>query len=202
MRLFGKKKKALPEGPSIADNSRNLEARIQALQGKVAESEADLKTLRDAIRSSRGSTQKMHKQKMMQILKRRNMYAAQLEQLSATQCNLDQVTFSAETIQTTLDSYGALRKANEMQKLQMKKIDLDDLEDAMEDMQDMLMDVGEMNEIMSRSYAVDDIDEDDLEAELAELDQEMLEDDFKSSNLNAPVYLPSKVQDEPAFEHS
>lgn len=202
MRLFGKKKKAEPEGPSIAENSENLEKRIQVLKAKVNECDTELKTLRDSVRSSRGMTQNMHKQKMLQILKRRKMYANQLEQLSSTQFNLDQVAFNAENIQTTIDSFNALKKANEMQKQQMKKVDLDALEDAMEDMQDMLLDVGEMNEIMSRSYAVDDVNEEDLEAELAELDQEMLEDNLRSSSLKAPVYLPGQAQDEPVMEHS
>mmetsp|Transcript_9490 Transcript_9490/g.18327 ORF Transcript_9490/g.18327 Transcript_9490/m.18327 type:complete len:204 (-) Transcript_9490:4718-5329(-) len=202
MRLFGKKKKEEPEGPSIAENSENLEKKIQVLKAKVGECDAELKTLRDSVRTSRGMSQNMHKQKMLQIMKRRKMYAQQLEQLSATQFNLDAVSFNAESIQTTLDSYNALKKANELQKQQMKKVNLDALEDAMEDMQDMMMDVQEMNEIMSRSYAIDDINEDDLEAELAELDQEMLEDNLRSSSLKAPVYLPGQVQDEPVIEHS
>jgi charged multivesicular body protein 5 len=84
----------------------------------------------------------------------------------------------------------------------MKKLNIDHLEDVMDDMNDMQMDMEEMNEIMSRSYAIDDINEDDLEAELAELDQEMLEENMKSSSMKTPVYLPGQPHDEPLIEHS
>jgi charged multivesicular body protein 5 len=202
-RLFGKKKEpALPEGPSLGESSDNLERRIQVLKGKIEECDGELRKLRELVRTARGMTQNMHKQKMMQIMKRRKMYAGQLEQLSSTQFNLDQVAFNAENIQSTIDSFNALKRANEVQKQQMKKLNIDHLEDVMDDMNDMQMDMEEMNEIMSRSYAIDDINEDDLEAELAELDQEMLEENMRSSSMKTPVYLPGQAHDEPLIEHS
>jgi hypothetical protein len=201
-RLFGKKKEpALPQGPSLGENSENLEKRIGVLKGKIEECDSELRKLRELVGASRGMTQNMHKQKMLQIMKRRKMYAGQLEQLSSTQFNLDQVAFNAENIQSTIDSFNALKRANEVQKQHMKTINIDDLEDTVDSMQDMQYDVQEMNEIMSRSYAIDDVNEDDLEAELAELDQELLEENFRGSSVKAPVYLPGQVQ-EPMIEHS
>jgi hypothetical protein len=57
------------------------------------------------------------------------------------------------------------------------------------------MDTEEINEIMSRNYAVDDIDEDELEAELNDLDNEMFEENMQGHN-SVPSYLPSVPAEE------
>jgi hypothetical protein len=189
-KLFGKKKEpALPEGPSLEEHCANLEKRIGVLRGKIEGCDSELRNLRELVGTSRGTTQNMHKQKMLQIMKRRKMYAIQLEQISSTQFNLDQIAFHGENIQSTVDSFNALKRAIEIQKQHMKKVDIDDLEDTVDSMQDMQYDVQAMNEIMSRSYAIDDINEEDLEAELAELDEELLEKNFRGSSVKTPVYL-------------
>jgi hypothetical protein len=44
---------------------------------------------------------------------------------------------------------------------------------------------------MSRNYALDGLDEDELEAELNELDNEIFEDNLGAGELSVPSYLPS-----------
>ncbi len=54
----------------------------------------------------------------------------------------------------------------------MKDIDLDELADLRDDMEDMKYESEEINEMMNMDFGLD-VDEDELDDELAELDDEM-----------------------------
>lgn len=54
----------------------------------------------------------------------------------------------------------------------MKDIDIDELEDLRDDMEDMQADAEDMNEMLNRDFGCE-IDEDELDEELAELDDEI-----------------------------
>lgn len=52
------------------------------------------------------------KQKALQILRRRKMYDQQLGQVQNQQFNVDQVAFTTESIQDTINTVQALKAAN------------------------------------------------------------------------------------------
>mmetsp|Transcript_34030 Transcript_34030/g.30818 ORF Transcript_34030/g.30818 Transcript_34030/m.30818 type:complete len:86 (+) Transcript_34030:461-718(+) len=54
----------------------------------------------------------------------------------------------------------------------MAKIDIDELEDLRDEMDDMTYESKQISDLLNRDYAVD-VDDDDLDAELKELDDEM-----------------------------
>jgi len=70
----------------------------------------------------------------------------------------------------------------------MEKIDLDQLEDLRDEMDEMIWESKEINELLNRDYTVD-VDEDELDAELKELDDgmfmEMLENKDKAQDKTA-----------------
>jgi|Transcript_9401 hypothetical protein len=70
---------------------------------------------------------------------------------------------------------------------------INEMEDIMDDMEELMIDTEEMNEIMSRNYGVE-IDEGELEDELAALDDEILDDYMGNNQINAPSYLPQPQQ--------
>ena len=113
------------------------------------------------------------KQKALQILRRRKMYDNQLGQVMNQQFNVDQVAFTAESIQDTMNTVQALKAANVAQKQQMKNFDQDELEDLFDDMADMMAESNEIQECMGRTYDVD-FDEAALMGELDELDEEIV----------------------------
>ena len=57
----------------------------------------------------------------------------------------------------------------------MKNINIDQLEDLRDEMDEMVMESKEINDLLNRDYTVD-VDEDELDAELKELDDEMFFD--------------------------
>ena len=62
----------------------------------------------------------------------------------------------------------------------------------MDNMADLQMDQEEINDVMSRNYALEGMDEDDLEAELDELDNEIFEDNLRGNSMSVPSYIPTQ----------
>ena len=66
-----------------------------------------------------------------------------------------------------------MKAANEAQKIEMKKFDMDQVEDMFDDMADMMADQEEIQEMMGRNFGVE-FDENELMGELEELDEEII----------------------------
>ena len=193
MRFFGKKKPEPVKGPSLDEANSGMEVRIKSIKEKIQDCDKELAQLREAIRTSRGSSQTMNKQRAVQILKRRKMYSSQLEGLMGTQFNVEQMSFATQNIQDTLITVGAMKEAHKLQTQQIKNLKIGDIENIMDDMADLMEDTEEINEVMSRNYACD-IDEGDLESELDELDNTDFMEDLNKDSLAAPSYLPAPVE--------
>mmetsp|Transcript_241 Transcript_241/g.886 ORF Transcript_241/g.886 Transcript_241/m.886 type:complete len:198 (-) Transcript_241:482-1075(-) len=106
------------------------------------------------------------------ILKQKKMYEKQKEATMNQQFNVDQIMFAQDSLKETVSTVSAMKDANKALKKQFKQINISKVEDLQDDMSDLLEQAEEVQNALSRSYATDDIDEADLEAELA-----MMEDD-------------------------
>lgn len=198
-RIFGGKKQPGPPAPSLDDTNQSMEKRVQLLRAKVDDCDKELSALKEAIKKTKGTAQSLNKQKAMQVLKRKKMYESQYQNLTAQQFNVEQMAFNAQGVQDTIMAVGAMKSMHNVQKQQMKQLNINEVEDMMEDMQDLMLDTEEINEVMSRNYSLEGIDETELEAELAELDEEILHEDINAGELKVPSYLPSapvKASDE------
>merc|ERR1719265_2624902 len=86
------------------------------------------------------------------------------------QFNIDQIKMAQEGLKETADTVTAMKGANKELKKQFKSIKIDQVEDLQDDMADLLEQAEEVQATLGRSYNTDDIDEDDLEAELAAME--------------------------------
>lgn len=68
-----------------------------------------------------------------------------------------------------------MKEANKVQKEQMAKFDMDEVEDMFDDMAEMMADQEDIQEMMGRNFGVE-YDEADLMDELNELDEEIIGD--------------------------
>jgi hypothetical protein len=168
-----------------------MDSRSTVLRKRVEECDKELAQLKTQILNSRGNSQTLAKQKAMAVMKRRKMYSNQLEMLLGQQFNVEQVAFNQASVQDTINTVSAMKQAYTVQKAQMKQIKIGDVDKLMDDLHEQYLDMEEVNEIMSRNYGVDDIDEGELEDELNALDVEMLEDNLGRESLEVPSYLPS-----------
>eukprot|EP00826_Nyctotherus_ovalis_P045490 TRINITY_DN5040_c0_g3_i1.p1 TRINITY_DN5040_c0_g3~~TRINITY_DN5040_c0_g3_i1.p1 ORF type:complete len:184 (+),score=71.25 TRINITY_DN5040_c0_g3_i1:250-801(+) len=162
--------------------------RANLIQAKVNECTKQLNEVKEMMKTQKGVAYKSSQKKALMILKRRKMYEAQLNSILNQQFNIDQVQFTSETIQSTLDAAAGMKQAADAQKNAMKNLDLDKLEELQDDMQDMMDDQEEVQEILGRDYAVDGYDEAEVEAELEELDGDIVNEKLEGNK--APSYVP------------
>ena len=96
--------------------------------------------------------------------------------------------FTSESIASTIETFAALKEATAVQQQEMKKLDMNKMEDLFDDLADMMADQEEIQEVMSRSYQVE-YDESELLDELAELDEDIVNEQL-SDGFNVPSYVP------------
>merc|ERR1712217_1000480 len=100
------------------------------------------------------------------------MYESQKEKTMAQQFNVDQIMFAQDTLKETAGTGSAMKDANKAMKKQFKQINIDQFEDMQDDMADLLEQAEEIQSALGRSYNTDDVDEADLEAELAAMEDD------------------------------
>lgn len=177
-RLFGKSKPKV-EAPTLSDTSQGLSNRMTDLDKKIAGLDNELRRYKEQMAKANAVQKKHIKKRAMDVLKRKRMYEAQRDQLASQQFNIDQTSFAIETVQAAKTTVTTMQAAAKSLKKENKKINLNELEDMQDEMEDMLEDVGEISEILGRSYGVpDDIDEEELDAELDCLEEEWADEGF------------------------
>jgi len=108
------------------------------------------------------------------------MLEKQRDGLAQQSFNLEQTAFTIDSLKSTKDTVAAMKEG-------YKAINIGKIEDLQDDLADLMIDAEEINEVMGRAYGLpDDIDEGDLDAELAALD----EDEFAvEEHDEVPAYL-------------
>ena len=99
------------------------------------------------------------------VLKKRKMYDNQLKNYMSQQMTLDQVAFTAESIQNTIEMGTMMKEVVENQKNVMGTLDIDKLDDLRDEMDELKYESDYMNELLNRDYEID-VDEADLDDEL------------------------------------
>ena len=120
-------------------------------------------------------------------------YENQYNCLMNQQFSLDQVQFAQETIQNTIDTSAVLKQAVGVKKDMMKNININELEDLQDQMAEMVEDTQEIQDIMSRDYAIGEMDQGELDAELDALDEAVVNEKFGEGE-KAPSYLPEAAK--------
>lgn len=112
--------------------------------------------------------------------------------------NLEQVRDTKYMQQDNIAMAQNLRTANQELRAAQQHIDVDEIEDLQDDMQEALEDANDVQEVLGRSYDVDNIDETELMAELDELEEDSL-NYATGDSLSTPSYLqPSAIEAAPA----
>eukprot|EP01111_Echinosteliopsis_oligospora_P008463 TRINITY_DN2414_c0_g1_i1.p1 TRINITY_DN2414_c0_g1~~TRINITY_DN2414_c0_g1_i1.p1 ORF type:complete len:214 (+),score=82.14 TRINITY_DN2414_c0_g1_i1:50-691(+) len=202
-RLFGGSK-AQP-APSLEDQTKKLDGRVSVLDEKIKKLEQELQGYKQQLNKTRPGSpaNNVLKQKALRVLKQKRMYEAQRDQMMGQSFNMEQAYFATESIKDTITTVAAMKEGSKVLKQQLKKVNIDQIENLQDDMQDMLDLNNEIQDALSRSYATpDELDEDALDAELAALDDEIDFEDSMPSYLKAPSAPQGEVsspQQEPGL---
>mgnify|MGYP002260982888 CR=1 FL=1 len=149
------------------------EKRGDTLDQKIRKLDKELARYTDQMKKMKPGPAKTSVQKRaLVILKQKKMYEAQKEKTMAQQFNVEQVMFAQDTLKETAGTVSAMKDANKALKKEFKKIKIDQIEDMQDDMADLLEQAEEVQSALGRSYNTDDIDEADLEAELAAMEDD------------------------------
>ncbi|XP_053687651.1 charged multivesicular body protein 5 [Sabethes cyaneus] len=198
-RLFGKSKPKEP-GPSINDCIQGVDARADTIDGKIKTLDAELRKYKDQMAKMReGPAKNAVKQKAMRVLKQRKQYENQVENLRNQSFNMEQANFAAQTLKDTHTTVAAMKDGMKSMKKEFKKINIEEIEDIQDDMADMLEQADEVQEAMGRAYGMPEIDDDELQAELDALGDEIALDD-DASYLDDVVKAPAAPDKEPGAD--
>lgn len=126
-------------------------------------------------------------------------YENQVENLRNQSFNMEQANFASQTLKDTHATVAAMKDGMKSMKKEFKKINIEEIEDIQDDMADMLEQADEVQEAMGRSYGMPEIDDDDLQAELDALGDEIALDD-DTSYLDDVVKAPAAPDKEPGAD--
>ena len=171
-RLFGTAKEAPPK-PTLQDASSSLEKRGESLDTKIGKLDKELQRYTEQMKKMKPGPAKQAVQKRaLNILKQKKLYEGQKEQTMNQQFNVDQIAFAQDSLKDTANHVSAMKDANKALKKQFKAVNIDQVEDLQDDLSDLLEQAEEVQNALGRSYNTDDIDEADLEAELAAMESD------------------------------
>jgi charged multivesicular body protein 5 len=174
-RFVGKKAPTVP-APTLGEAAKTLEARSDTLDQRIAKLDKELFEYKKQLKTAKGSAAANIKQRAMGVLKRKKMLEKQRDSTAQQAFNLDQTAFTIESMKTTTQTVAAMKEGAKSMKKEFKSINIDKIEDVQDDLADLMLDAEEINEVMGRAWGVpDDVYEDDLDAELAALDEEQFE---------------------------
>lgn len=196
----GKKKEDEEEEkpkPTLGDAAKSMDNRVAALDTKIKAIDAELLRYKEQLKRANPTTKAGIQKRALATLKRKKMYESQRDSMVSQAFNIEQTAFAIETMQDTHIAVEAMKDATKTLQMEQQKISLDDIEDMQDDLFDLLEEQEEIQEIMGRNYATPDgIDEDDLEAELAGLEDVFEGIDLEDSN-TTKVSMPAQPADEP-----
>ena len=192
-RLIGKPKPEAP-APSLADASKTLTDRTDTLDGRIKALDKELAEFKKKLAAaSTPAAKNAIKARATQVLKRKKMLEKQRDSVAQQAFNIDQQAFAIESLKNTAQTVAAMKVGAKELKKEYKSIDVGKIEDLQDDLADLMLDADEVNDIMGRSYAMDEVGEDELEAEFEALadefdvaEEEEVPDYLKASEMPAP----------------
>ena len=162
---------------------------------KLAKLNAELTTYQQRLAKLRdGPGKTAIKQKALKVLQQRKMYEAQRDQLQQQSWNMEQAGMMQDNLKNTMTTVDAMKTTTKELRKQYGKIDIDKIERLQDEMADLIDMGNDIQESISRSYDVpEEVDEDELDAEL-----EALGDEVEFEGLAESAGVPSYMLDDTA----
>jgi len=185
--LFGKKKE---KKVNPAETVQNLQAQIDLLNKKLEHLEKKI----DIEKKTAKANASKNKRAAMQALKRKKLYEGQVEKLQGTIFTLEQQKIAIEGLNTDVEVMNSMKGAATTMKQINNKMTIDDVDQTMDEIQEQMSLANEIGTAISNPLQNDQLDEADLENELAALEEENLDEVLSTASLpSAPnTALPTK----------
>lgn len=169
-RLFGKPKEqanALATLEKLSETLEMLEKKEKVLMKKAA----------TEVEKAKEYTRAKNKKAAIQCLKRKRLYEQQVEQLGNFQLRIHDQMIMLEGAKATTETVDALRTGASAMKAMQKATNIDDVDKTMDEINEQTENMKQIQEALSAPIgSAADFDEDELEAELEELEGAELEE--------------------------
>uniref|UniRef100_A0A9I9CJQ3 Vacuolar protein sorting-associated protein 32 homolog 2 n=1 Tax=Cucumis melo TaxID=3656 RepID=A0A9I9CJQ3_CUCME len=198
-RLFGKPKQeanALATLEKLSETLEMLEKKENVLVKKAA---AEVERAKEFTRV-KNKRESIHSHcnlfpAAIQCLKRKRLYEQQIEQLGNFQLRIHDQMIMLEGAKATTETVDALRTGASAMKAMQKATNIDDVDKTMDEINEQTENMKQIQEALSAPIgAAADFDEDELEAELEDLESAELEEQLlqpASTAPAAPVSVPA-----------
>ncbi|CAF0869115.1 unnamed protein product [Brachionus calyciflorus] len=184
-RIFGSRKPAAP-APNLNDCIANIDNRGESIEKKIQKLDQEIAKYTDQMKKMRdGPAKQAVKQKALRILKQKKVYESQREMLYNQSFNIEQQNMAIQSMKDTQTTMNAMQIGLKEMKREFKKVNINKIEDLQDEMEDILEQANEVQDVMSRTYGMPEVDDDELLAELDGIANEMAED-TDTSYLDAP----------------
>ncbi|VAI17034.1 unnamed protein product [Triticum turgidum subsp. durum] len=191
-RLFGKPKEQANAGALATLDKLNETLDMLEKKEKVLEKKAGAELERAKEFS------KAKNKRAIQSLKRKKLYEQQIEQLGNFQLRIHDQMIMLEAAKATTETVDALRTGAKAMKAMQKATNIDDVDKTMDEINEQTENMKQIQDALSAPLGASaDFDEDELEAELEELEGAELESQLLEPVVTIPIHttpVPGKAQ--------
>ncbi|EYU30671.1 hypothetical protein ABFS82_11G057000 [Erythranthe guttata] len=146
------------------------------------------------VEKAKAYTKSKNKKAAIQCLKKKKLYEEQIAQLGNFQLRIHDQMIMLEGAKATTETVDALRSGASAMKAMNKSTNIDDLDKTMDEINEQTENMKQIQEALATPIgAAADFDEDELEAELEELEEAELEEQLLQPATTAPSAGPVKV---------
>lgn len=163
----GKKKQKKQEAPTIEENSEKLSKTIEDLKKK---NEYDQARANELLRQAVAYKKQGNDKKAKDCLKKKKLIEMNMAKIEQMQTNLEAQQMQIQNAETTSKVFEAYKQNNEVMKNQFKGYDIDQIQDTLDEIQDNQESFNEITDAIAGSNFGPQLDDDELEDELANLD--------------------------------
>ncbi|CAN8271070.1 unnamed protein product [Cochlearia groenlandica] len=182
-RLFGKPKQ---EANNTLQTLEKLNETLEMLEKKES---VLLKKATGEVDRAKEFSRVKNKRAAIHCLKRKRLYEQQVEQLGNFQLRIHDQMIMLEGAKATTETVDALRTGAAAMKAMQKATNIDDVDKTMDEINEQTDNMKQIQELLSAPFgSAADFDEDELEAELEELEE--LEGEELEEQLLQPIKQP------------
>nr|CAB3488918.1 unnamed protein product [Digitaria exilis] len=174
---------AIPTLDRLHETLEMLEKKERFLQKKCS---AEIEKAKDY-------TKLKNKNAAIQCLKKKKLYETQIEQISNFQLRVHDQIIMLESAKATTDTVDAMRSGSSAVKAIQQSLNIDDIENAIDEANEQTENMRQIQEALATPVGASaDFDEDELEAELEDLEEQELDEEFPEPppRISAPVEEP------------
>ncbi|KAG6880172.1 hypothetical protein C0992_004624 [Termitomyces sp. T32_za158] len=195
-RFFGSSAPKKPK-PTLQDAITSIDGRVASIEVKVKKLDTELVRYKEQLSKLRnGPGKNAVQQRALRTLRQKKLYEDQIAQLTQQTFNMESAVMTTDNLRNTMATLDAMQTANKEMRKQYGKINIDKIENMHFEMEELIEQANEIQETLSRSYAVpDELDEADLEAELDALALE--EEEEGASYLADLNKVPDTIEEPP-----